>query len=111
MKEKPIAYGYMRVRKEASDQELKLIDDRMHACADAHGLWLTYTHYEWGSGIEPHRLIRRLIKDDVRHVIVPSLVQITEHPLMQFIVSESITLDAGALLYEASGLYGRASVS
>ncbi|MGJ5826014.1 hypothetical protein [Streptomyces ossamyceticus] len=111
MKEKPIAYGYMRVRKEASDQELKLIDDQLHAYAQAHNLWMTYTYYEWGPGISPHLLVRRLIRDDVRHVIVPSLVQITEHPLMQFIVSESVTLDAGALLYEASGLYGRASVS
>ena len=101
----------MRVRREASDQELKLIDDRMHACAEAHGLRLTYTHYEWGPGIQPHLLVRRLIRDKVRHVIVPSLMQITEHPLMQFIVSESVTLDAGALLYEARALYGRASVS
>lgn len=107
MKKSPIAYGYMRVRRDASDQELKLIDDRLHACADAHGLWLTHTHYEWGPGIEPHRLVRRLIQDDVRHVIVPSLMQITEHPLMRLMVSEWITLDAGALLYEASAVSGQ----
>lgn len=106
----PIAYGYVRVRKEASDQELKLIDDQLHAYARAHNLWLTYTHYEWGPGISPGRLVRRLIRDDVRHVIVPSLMQITEHPLMQLLVSEWITLDAGALLYETSEIHGRADV-
>ncbi|WP_216587744.1 hypothetical protein [Streptomyces brasiliscabiei] len=106
----PIAYGYMRVRREATDQELKLIDDQLHAYAQAHNLWMTYTYYEWGPGISPHLLVRRLIRDDVRHVIVPSLVQITEHPLMQLLVSEAITLDGGALLYETSGIHGRADV-
>lgn len=106
MKKEPIAYGYMRVRQEASDQELKLIEDRMHAYADARGLRLTYTHYEWGPGLQPHYLIRRLIQDDVRHVIVPSLMQITEHPLMQAIVADWISLDAGALLYETSDIRG-----
>lgn len=108
MNELPIAYGYMRVRQEASDQELKLIDDQLHAYAEAHNLWLTYTHYEWGLGISPERLVRRLIRDDVRHVIVPSLTQITEHPLMRLVVSEWITWDAGALLYETSEVWADA---
>ncbi|MEU6757581.1 recombinase family protein [Streptomyces sp. NPDC046685] len=111
MNELPIAYGYMRVRQEADDQELQLIEDRLHACAASHGLRIIDTHYEWGPGIAPQRLVRRLIKDDIRHVIVPSLVQITEHPLMQLFVSEWITLDVGALLYEASSVYGQVDVS
>jgi hypothetical protein len=102
MTSKPIAYGYVRVRTEASDQELKLIDDQLRVCADTHGLWLTYIHYEWGPGIDPQRLLRRLARDDIHHLIVPSLMQITEHPVLQRIVSEWITLNAGVLLYEAS---------
>jgi hypothetical protein len=101
----------MRVRPDADDEELLLIGDRLHACAALHGLRITDTHYEWGPGIAPQHLVRRLIKDDVRHVIVPSLMQITEHPLMQLLVSEWITLDAGALLYEACSVYGQVDVS
>lgn len=107
MNELPIAYGYMRVDRNADDQELDLINDRMRKCAEAYGLRLVDTYYEWGPGIEPHLLVRRLIRDDVRHVIVPSLVQITNHRLMQLIVSELITLDGGALLYDASDVRRR----
>jgi len=105
-----IAYGYMRVHNSASDQELMLIENQLHAYARAHDLWLTDIHYEWGPGISPQHLVRRLIRDEVRHVIVPSLVQITEHPLMQVVVLDGITLDAGALLYETSEIHGRADV-
>lgn len=110
MTEKPIAYGYMRVREDASDQELLLIEDRLHDYAETHGLRLVHTYYEDGPGISPNRLVRRLIRDDVRHVIVPSLVQISEHPLLRLLVSEAISLDAGALLYETSEIHGRADV-
>jgi hypothetical protein len=111
VKELPTAYGYMRVRRDADDQELMLVEDRMRVCAASNGLRIVRTHYEWGPGLQPHQLVRRLIQNDVRHVIVPSLVQITEHPLMQLVVSEWITLDAGALLYEASSIYGQVDVS
>lgn len=106
MNELPIAYGYMRVRREADDQELQLIEDEMRRFAVAQGLRLVYIHYESGPGISPGRLARRLIRDDVRHVIVPTLAQITEHPLLQTIVAEAITLDGGALLYKASDVRG-----
>lgn len=98
----PIAYGYMRLRADVGEDELTLIESQLYGCAEKHGLRLIDTYYEEGPGIAPSRLIRQLIRDDVRHVIVPSLVQITEHPLLQLLVSETITLDAGALLYEAS---------
>ncbi|MYU10655.1 hypothetical protein GTZ78_08095 [Streptomyces sp. SID8361] len=110
MTEKPIAWGYVRLRDDTDDQELILIEDGIFKFAEAHGLRLTHTYYEEGPGISPSRLVRRLIREDVRHVIVPSLVQITEHPLMQLLVSEAITLDAGALLYETSEVHGRADV-
>ncbi|MFF5004755.1 hypothetical protein ACFY3G_18225 [Streptomyces phaeochromogenes] len=97
-----IAYGYMRLRADVDEDELAVIEGQLYGCAEKHGLRLADMYYEDGPGIAPSRLIRRLIRDDVRHVIVPSLVQITEHPLLQLLVSETITLDAGALLYEAS---------
>ncbi|MGW0864702.1 hypothetical protein [Streptomyces sp. NPDC002611] len=110
MAEKPIAWGYVRLRDDTDNQELLLIEDGIFQFAEAHGLRLTHTYYEEGPGISPTRLVRRLIRDDIRHVIVPSLVQITEHPLMQLFVSEAITEDAGALLYETSGIYGQADI-
>lgn len=102
------AFGYMRLRADADEQELVIIEDEMHNCAEAYGLRLVDTYYEEGPGIAPSRLIRRLIRDDVRHVVVPSLVQITEHPFMQVWISDAIRLDAGAQLYEASEMCRRA---
>jgi hypothetical protein len=102
MADKPLAYGYMRLRPDVQEDELVVIDRQMYSCAERYGLRLVDVHYDEGPGIAPSRLVRRLVRDDVRHVVVPSLAQITEHPLMQLLVSESITLDAGALLYEAS---------
>ncbi|MFE5191818.1 hypothetical protein [Streptomyces sp. NPDC056628] len=96
------AYGYMRLRADASDDELVVVESQLYSCAGKHGLRLVDTYYEEGPGIAPSRLIRRLIREDVRHVVVASLAQITEHPMMQLLVSEAIALDAGALLYEAS---------
>ncbi|MDQ0935987.1 hypothetical protein [Streptomyces turgidiscabies] len=106
MTDAPKAFGYIRLCNDTDDHELALIENGIIKFAEAHGLQLVHTHYEEGPGIAPSRLIRRLIHDDIRHVIVLSLGQITEHPLMQLLVLEAITEDAGALLYEASDIYG-----
>ncbi|MFI9175958.1 hypothetical protein [Streptomyces lincolnensis] len=96
----------MRLRKHDSEQELTIIEGQMRTYAEAHSLRLVDTFYEDEPGIAPYQLIRRLIRDDIHHVIVPSLVQITEHPLMALLIAEAITEDAGALLHEASDIYG-----
>ncbi|MDX3277305.1 recombinase family protein [Streptomyces scabiei] len=108
MTDAPKAYGYIRLRESDDDQELCFIEERISDYADSCGLRLVHTHYEDGPGISPYRLIHRLIRNDVRHVVVLSLAQITTHPLLQLLVSEAITLDAGALLYEANEVHGRA---
>lgn len=104
------AWGYVRLRDNLDDYALVVIESGISRFAETHALHLVHTYYEEGPGISPGRLVRRLIRDDVRHVIVPSLVQITEHPYLQLLVSEAITLDAGALLYETSEIHGRADV-
>ncbi|MFG2377626.1 hypothetical protein ACGFY9_39975 [Streptomyces sp. NPDC048504] len=95
----------MRLRKHDSEQDLTIIEGQMRTYAEAHGLRLVDTFYEDEPGITPYRLIRRLIRDDIHHVIVPSLVQITEHPLMALLIAEAISDDAGATVYEASEAY------
>ena len=106
MTDAPKAFGYIRLRNDTDDHELALIENGIIKFAEAHDLRLVHTHYEEGPGIAPSRLVRRLIRDNIRHVIVLSLEQITEHPLMQLLVLEAITEDAGALLHEASDIYG-----
>jgi hypothetical protein len=104
------AYGYLRIRPETDDNFLVVVEERTRDCADALGLLIVSTHYEEGPGIAPSRLIRKLIREDIHHVVVPSLMQITEHPYLQLLVSESITEDADALLHEASEVHGWADV-
>jgi hypothetical protein len=90
MTDKPKAFGYMRLPPDADDRALIYIEDGILRFAEAHGLRLLHTYYEAGPGISPNRLIRRLIRDDIRHVIVPSLAQITELALPDWVLREPL---------------------
>ncbi|WP_411080862.1 hypothetical protein [Streptomyces sp. cmx-18-6] len=100
MTDNPIAYGYVRVRPDVDEEELRLVENELGKYAEAHGLELDCIHYEDGPGIRPGRLVRRLLRNGVRHVIVPSLAQITEHRIVGESVEEAIEWDAGAVLHE-----------
>ncbi|AEN12056.1 MULTISPECIES: recombinase family protein [unclassified Streptomyces] len=105
----PTAYGYIRVRAEVGDDELRLVESELGKYAEAHGLELVHILYEDGPGISPDRLVRRLLRDDVHHVIVPSLQQVTEHRLIGGLLEAAIEREAGAALHEASALSGPVS--
>lgn len=107
MTDNPIAYGYVRVRPDVGDDDLRLIEKELHTYAEAHALRLAYIHYDGGPGLTPSDLVRRLLRNDVRHVIMSSLSQITEHRLLALRVEEAIEWDAGAELHEARGLCGQ----
>ncbi|MFJ6723406.1 hypothetical protein ACIQPQ_00665 [Streptomyces sp. NPDC091281] len=102
----PKAYGYVRLRPDAGERELLHIDRLLRHCADRHALRIVGILYEEGPGLSPDRLIRRLGRDGIRHVVVPSLRQITEHPPLRRHLARAIILGAGARLYEADPLAG-----
>ncbi|MFE1887217.1 hypothetical protein [Streptomyces microflavus] len=97
----PIAYGYVRIHPEVDEDELRLVEKELSTYAAAHGLDLARIYYEEGTGIEPNRMVRRLTRDDVHHLVVSSLEQITEHRLVAEMVEAVIEGEAGAVLHEA----------
>ncbi|QYA94400.1 hypothetical protein KZO11_12135 [Streptomyces anulatus] len=101
MTDTSIAYGYVRIRPEVDEDELRLVEKELSTYADAHGLDLARIYYEEGAGIEPKRMVRRLTRDDVHHLVVSSLEQITEHRLVAEMVEAVIEGEAGAVLHEA----------
>lgn len=101
MTDAPIAYGYVRIRPEANEDELRLVEKELNNYADAHGLALARVYYEEGVGIEPNRMVRRLARDNVHHLVVSSLEQITDHRLIGEMVEAVIEGEAGAVLHEA----------
>ncbi|MFJ8400171.1 hypothetical protein ACIQ9K_06785 [Streptomyces microflavus] len=106
MTDTPIAYGYVRIRCDVAEDELRLVEKELSSYADAHGLDLARIYYDDGPGITPDRMVQRLVRDAVRHVIVPSLAQITEHRLVGELMEAAVEREAGATLHEASVLVG-----
>ncbi|MYT96790.1 MULTISPECIES: recombinase family protein [unclassified Streptomyces] len=102
MADTPIAYGYVRIRPEADEDELRLVEKELSIYADAHGLDLARIYYDDGPGISPDRMVRRLTRDDVHHLVVSSLEQITEHLLVGELMEAAVEWEAGATLHEAS---------
>lgn len=101
MTDTPIAYGYVRIRTEVDEGELWLVEKELSTYAEAHGLDLTRIYYDDGPGITPDRMVRRLTRDDVHHLVVSSLEQITEHRLVAEMVEAAIEGEASAVLHEA----------
>ncbi|MFF2534498.1 recombinase family protein [Streptomyces cyaneofuscatus] len=101
MTDTAIAYGYVRIRPEVDEDELRFMEKELSTYADAHGLNLARIYYDDGPGIAPDRMVRRLARDDVHHLVVSSLEQITDHRLIGEMMEEAIEDEAGAVLHEA----------
>ncbi|MFE7456248.1 hypothetical protein [Streptomyces sp. NPDC057554] len=101
MTDTSIAYGYARIRTEVDEDELRLVEKELSTYADAHGLDLARIYYDDGPGIAPDRMVRRLTRDGVHHLVVSSLEQITDHRLIREMVEEAIEGEASAVLHEA----------
>lgn len=106
MTDTPVAYGYMRVHAGLGDDELRLMEEELSKYAEARGLELAHVLYEGDPGVSPDQLVRQLLRDDVRHVIVPSLEQITEHRIIGELLETAIEREAGAVLHETGAPSG-----
>ncbi|WP_433891178.1 hypothetical protein [Streptomyces sp. CA-111067] len=98
-----VAYGYMRVPRAMEDEEIQVIERRMEEYAVSQQLEIMATHYEYGDGTtNVSDLVYFLRRNNAEHVIVPSMEQITDHLVIQSIVTTAIVDGIGATLHEAS---------
>ncbi|WP_314410106.1 hypothetical protein [Streptomyces sp. DSM 40484] len=101
MTEMPLAYGYMRTPDDADDKEIDRIEQQLYDYAVFAGLEMVGVHCEQSDVLAPDRLVEILERKNIRHVIVASLEQISDHPAMKIVIVQLIQFSAGARLHEA----------
>src|SRR6266542_5310565 len=100
---KPLMYGYMRVRGDESDDELRRKEMALRACADIEGYWLVLIFHEYGQQQAFAELIECCKRQDVRHVIVPSLRDLSAHPLVRTSMLSQLERQANASVLSLGG--------
>jgi hypothetical protein len=76
-------YGYIRVRDSESDDELRYKETALRVCADIEGYRLALIFHEYGAQQAFCELGEACQRKDVHHAIVPSIRDLSEHPLIQ----------------------------
>ncbi|MDQ0776324.1 hypothetical protein QF026_004790 [Streptomyces aurantiacus] len=102
MTEMPLAYGYMRAPDDADDKEIERIEQQLYDYAALADLEMVGVYCEQSDVLAPHRFVEVLERESIRHVIVPSLPQISDHPAIQVVIVQLIQFSAGARLHDAS---------
>ncbi len=102
---KPLIYGYMRVTNEMDDQEVRLIEQQLITFAKAEGYCMGTIFYECGGAMAAlTELLEELGRTEARHVVVASLGQLSDHPLLQSSFHREITIYGGARLHQVASL-------
>ena len=94
------AYGYLRVH-DASREEVALLEKQLEEYAEAHDLHLRQIYRERHSALRVGGLGNWLVESGVQHLIVPSLIHVSEHPIARLVFCEAVCLDARAEIHEA----------
>ncbi|MFG2377627.1 recombinase family protein [Streptomyces sp. NPDC048504] len=110
MTESPTAYGYMRVPKDASDNEVRALEEQIESYAQRCGFDLRGIHEEHDGVLMLDLMARTVQEDNVKHVIVPSLENLSTHLAVQVVMVQMIHA-AGAALHNVSAAAGDADDS
>lgn len=101
---RPLAYGYMRVASESDDTAIRTIENSLKDYAEAHGFDFATIFHEFQSGSQAalDELIEELQRADAHTVIVPSLTDISPHPMLRSRRLDRLEDDAQAEVLELS---------
>lgn len=82
---KPGIYGYIRVTDEEWDEETIRLERDLRNFAEKAGFCVARMFYEDDSGSYTafHELADELERAEVHHVLVPSLIHLSNHPLLR----------------------------
>lgn len=82
---KPLIYGYMRITEDLEDDELHQLERGLEKLVYAEESSLTKTCYERQPGYYGtfYELTQELKRAQARHVVVPSLDNLSTHPLLR----------------------------
>ncbi|UIX33350.1 recombinase family protein [Streptomyces sp. GQFP] len=100
--ERPLIYGYMRVQRSQTDEELLALEDglRLFAASEGYRYATTFQEFTPGCNREFKSLIAELKRAGGHHVVVPTMDHLALHPLLQIHLLTKLELDAGAEVFE-----------
>ncbi|MGW2120149.1 recombinase family protein [Streptomyces sp. NPDC001758] len=103
--ELPLIYGYVRVQRGHTDEELLALelDLRGFAAAEGYRYGTTFREFIPGCTREFAALVRELQRARSYHVVVPSMDHLALHPLLRMHLLVKLELDAGAKVFEVVG--------
>lgn len=97
-----LIYGYMRVQRGHTEEELLALELDLRHFAAAQGYRYAVTFHEFVPGCtrEFAALVRELQRAGSRHVVVPTTSHLALHPLLRMHLLVKLELDAGAEVFE-----------
>ncbi|MFD4785795.1 recombinase family protein [Streptomyces sp. NPDC058459] len=98
MTTKPVAYGYMRVRQDTRDTDLRAIEEKFKRYAERNGFELRAIVEEDDGVLKLDRFVHTVRQENVAHVLVASLDQISTQPAVQAVLVQLIQA-AGAAVH------------
>jgi DNA invertase Pin-like site-specific DNA recombinase len=103
---KPLIYGYLRVAEEMDDAMIRRDEEALATFAATEGYCLgaIFHEYERGSIAAFTELLHALRRSETRHVVVPSLVQLSGNPMLQRTMVREAALYAGATIHQTDSL-------
>jgi DNA invertase Pin-like site-specific DNA recombinase len=99
----PLMNGYIRVRDSESDDELRYKELALRACAQLEGYRLALIFHEYGAQQAFGELVEACQRQDVHHVIVPSIRDLSEHPLIAANMLARLDWQAGVSVLSLGG--------
>ncbi|WP_086747848.1 recombinase family protein [Streptomyces scabiei] len=102
--EHPLIYGYMRVQRNQTDEELHALEVGLHRFAASEGYHYVTTFQEFIPGCTRAfgALVAELTRVGGHHVVVPTMDHLALHPLLQIHLLMKLELDAGAEVFEVT---------
>ncbi|MFM9590278.1 hypothetical protein ACKI1J_14370 [Streptomyces scabiei] len=100
--EHPLIYGYMRVQRSQTDEELLVLELGLQNFAASEGYRYAATFHEFVPGCtrEFGALVAELTRVGSHHVVVPTMDHLALHPLLRMHLLVKLELDAGAEVFE-----------
>jgi DNA invertase Pin-like site-specific DNA recombinase len=99
----PMMFGYIRVRDSESDDELRYRELALRACAELEGYRLALIFHEYGAQQAFSELVEACQRQDVHHVIVQSIRDLSEHPLIRAYMLARLDQQAGVSVLSLGG--------
>ena len=101
---KPLIYGYMRVTEDMGDGEIHIIETQLvnYAAGKGFDLATIFHEYDSGSLAAFGELLQQMRRARAHHLVVASLEQLTDHPLIQNILVCEAKMHARAALHETA---------